>query len=74
MPLESYPFFFVFSAALMAIAALGVLNQAGIVNRRLTGAIAVVVVLPLICGIVLFFMLSVGQMGGGMPGGVGMLP
>ena len=69
-----YSLFFVFSIAFGAIAALSVLNQAGILNLRASSAIAVVVVLPLMCGIVLLFMLSLNQMGGDVSGGVGMLP
>lgn len=69
-----YSIFCLFSIVFVAILALGILNQIGILNRRITGAIAFLVVLPLMCGIVLLFLLSVNQMGGGMPGGPGLWP
>lgn len=66
--------FCLFGFVFVAVLALGILNQIGVLNRRVTGAIAVLVVLPLTCAVVLFFMLSVSQMGGPLPGGPGIWP
>ncbi len=66
--------FCLFGFAFVAILALGILNQIGVFNRRVTGAIAFLVVVPLMCGIVLLFLLSASHMGGGMPGGPGVWP
>jgi len=66
--------FCLFGFAFVAILALGILSQIGVLNRRVTGVIAFLVVLPLMCGIVLLFLLSASQIGGGVPGGPGMWP
>lgn len=57
--------FCLFGFVFVATLALGILNQIGILNRRVTGAIAFLVVMPLLCGIVLLFLLSASQTGGG---------
>ena len=66
--------FCLFGIVFVAILALGVLDQIGVLNRRATGLIAFLVVVPLMCGMVLLFLLSINQMGGGMPGGPGIWP
>lgn len=66
--------FCLFGFTFVAILALGVLNQIGILNRRVTGIVAFLVVIPLMCGMLLLFLLSANQMGGGVPGGPGMWP
>lgn len=66
--------FCLFGIAFVAILALGILNQIGILNRRLTGLVALLIVVPLMCGIVLLFLLSINQMGPGMPGRPGIWP
>ena len=69
-----YSIFCLFGIVFVAILALGILNQIGILNRRMTGALAFLVVLPLMCGIVLLFLLSANRIGAGMPGGPGIWP
>lgn len=66
--------FCLFGITFVAILALGILNQIGVLNRRVTGLVAFLVVVPLMCGIMLFFLLSINQMGGGMPGRPGIWP